>query len=311
MDRLFGESQFRNSIVWHYSGWNKRNRFNFNSRHDTILFYGKTDRQVFNSYAIPWTSKEEYVKLRKQKVRVDSDGREYVLSDAGGGKRTERYLEDAMKQGAFVDDVWEIDKLNNSAKEALRYPTQKPEALLDRIISASSNSGDIVLDPFCGCGTAIAVAQKVKPLRRWIGIDVSPTACKLMAQRMRSLGVPIDDKEIIGLPKTLGDVKAMQPFEFQNWVFQKLGGQVGQKKIGDMGIDGWLWDKPVQVKQSDGVGRNVVDNFETALRRVKKKEGIVVAFGFGKGAYEEVARAKLEEGLGITLMTIEDVLNAA
>src|SRR5437588_10507174 len=99
MDKIFDESNFRNSIVWHYSGWNKKNKLGFNSRHDTILVYGRSDNQAFNSYAEPWKDKEEYVKLRKQKIRTDPDGREYVLSDAGGGERVKRYLEDAMKSG--------------------------------------------------------------------------------------------------------------------------------------------------------------------------------------------------------------------
>jgi hypothetical protein len=305
MDKIFGENMFRNSIVWHYSGWNKKNKFNFNSRHDTILLFAKTDEQIFHSYARPWENKEEYVKVRKQKIRRDKDKREYVLSDAGGGKRVERYLEDAMKSGAYVDDVWDIDKLNNSAKEALGYPTQKPEALLERIITASSDPLSIVLDPFCGCGTSIAVAHKLG--RRWIGVDVSPTACKLMAKRMRSIGAK--NIKAIGLPKTIEEIKALQPFEFQNWVFEKLHGRVNPRKVGDFGIDGWVeLDVPMQVKQSEDIGRNIVDNFETAIRRMGKKTGVIVALSFGKGAYEEVARVKNEEDLEIKLKTVEEIL---
>jgi methylase of polypeptide subunit release factors len=95
---------------------------------------------------------------------------------------------------------------------------------------------DLVLDPFCGCGTAIAVAHRLG--RRWIGIDVSPTACKLMAARMRKTHLNIQDKDIIGLPKTLDEIKAMQPFEFQNWIMQKLQARISKTMIGDMGIDG-------------------------------------------------------------------------
>ncbi len=108
--------------------------------------------------------------------------------------------------------------------------------------------------------------------RRWIGVDVSPTACKLMADRMRRLGVSISEKDIIGMPKTLEEIKAMQPFEFQNWVCQKLLARSSKSKSGDMGIDGWTMDnRPLQVKQSEHIGRNVIDNFETALRRSNKK----------------------------------------
>ena len=186
------------------------------------------------------------------------------------------------------------------------FPTEKSEELLTRIINMSSNPTDIVLDPFCGCGTAIVTAQKLG--RRWIGIDVSPTACKLMAKRMRSLGLEIEDKQILGLPRTLEEVKGMQPFEFQNWVLQKLGGRVAERKSVDGGIDGWLADKPVQVKQSDAVGRDVVKKLETDMRRVKKNGAIVVAFSYARTTYEEVARAKNEEGLSITLMTVGDLL---
>jgi hypothetical protein len=101
----------------------------------------------------------------------------------------------------------------------------------------------------------------------------------------------------------------MQPFDFQNWVCQGLGARVSERKVGDMGIDGWLLDKPIQVKQQSSVGRNVVDNFETALRRVKKTEGVIVAFDFTKGGYEGAANAKLARGIVIRLMTVEELLS--
>ena len=163
------------------------------------------------------------------------------------------------------------------------------------------------MDPVCGCGTAIAVAHKLG--RRWIGIDVSPTACKVMVKRMQKLGVKIAESDIIGLPKSVKELRVMPPFEFQNWVVQKLYGRQSKRKVGDFGVDGWLMNgRPMQVKQSGGIGRNVVDNFETAIRRQGKKAGIIIAFSFGKGAYEEVARAKLEEGLEIELKTVEQLL---
>src|SRR5262249_51089530 len=139
MDALFGPKQFRNEIAWHYTGWNKRLKTKFESRFDTILFYarGDEDEQVFNSATRRWASEAEYLKIRKQAVHEDETGRRYVLSDAGGGKRVRRYLDEAIAAGAFVDNVWDLDKLNNSAKEKLGYPTQKPLSLLERIVSAS------------------------------------------------------------------------------------------------------------------------------------------------------------------------------
>jgi hypothetical protein len=128
-----------------------------------------------------------------------------------------------------------------------------------------------------------------------------------MAKRMRSIRAK--GFQVIGLPQTVEELKAIQPFEFQNWVMEKLYGRVSPKKVGDMGIDGYYLDgSPIQVKQSEDIGRNVIDNIETAMQRIGKRKGAIVAFSFGKGAYEEVARAKLEQGLEITLKTVSEIL---
>ena len=182
LDEIFGKQNFCNEISWHYSGWNKQLNSAFERRHDSILFYRKSDEVEFNSYFEPWASKEEYVKARKQKVRADDDGREYVLSDAGGGNRIKRYLDEVLRDGVVVDDVWDIDKLNNSATEGVGYPTQKPEALIERIIEASSNSGDIVADFFAGSGTALSVAERMG--RKWIGSDLGKFAIHTTRKRM-------------------------------------------------------------------------------------------------------------------------------
>ena len=174
MDCVLGRECFRNEIIWHYSGWNAKLASNFNRRHDIVFYYSKSVHKKsvkFNSCTSPWVSEKEYIHARKQKVMIDLDGRQYVTSDAGGGKRVKRYLIDAMQYGKPVDDVWSIDKLNNSAKEAVGYPTQKPLALLKRIIKASSNYDDVVLDPFCGCATACIAAEAEQ--RNWVGIDIS------------------------------------------------------------------------------------------------------------------------------------------
>jgi Restriction endonuclease len=113
------------------------------------------------------------------------------------------------------------------------------------------------------------------------------------------------------LPTTIAELRALQPFEFQNWVIrERFNGAVGPKG-GDKGIDGYsfMLHEPIQVKQSDGVGRNIIDNFHAALRRSKKKRGYIVAFSFGKGAYEEVAALKKREGIEVVLLTIEDLLS--
>lgn len=182
LDEVFGKENFNNSIAWHYSGWNKKLKRCFEKRSDTILFYSKSKAPIFNSFFEKWESKEAYVKARKQKLRLDEDGREYVLSDAGGGTRVKRYLDEVMNEGVVVDDVWDLDKLNNSAKELIGYPTQKPEALLERIIQASSNEGDIVADFFCGSGTTMAVAEKLG--RKWIGSDLGKFAIHTSRKRL-------------------------------------------------------------------------------------------------------------------------------
>jgi DNA modification methylase len=182
LDEVFGKSSFANAIAWHYSGWNKKLIKGFEKRYDIIFFYTISAQPVFNSYFERWASKEEYVKKRKQKVSVDADGREYVLSDAGSGERVKTYLEDVMKQGVVVDDVWQLDKINNSATESVGYPTQKPEALLERIILASSNPCDLVMDVFGGSGTTAAVSEKLD--RRWIVCDFGKHAIYTSQKRM-------------------------------------------------------------------------------------------------------------------------------
>ena len=292
MDEVFGESNFRNEIVWCYSGGGLP-KLDFPRKHDTIFRYVKPGPQraeVFNVQRKPF-------KQNTQQVGIHS-----TLAKKYGSINID------LDKGTPLTDWWtDINTVTGWATEKLGYPTQKPEGLLTRIIDISSNKGDIVLDGFCGCGTAIAVAQRRG--RKWVGVDISPTACKLMVRRMRALGVPLQETDIIGLPRTEAQLRAMQPFEFQNWVFQAIQGRVSTKLVGDMGIDGYTFDgSPVQVKQSEQVGRNVVDNFETALRRAKKKRGIIVALSFGSGAHEEVARAKNQDGLDITLKTLSQLM---
>jgi DNA modification methylase len=245
MDAVFGPEFFRNDIIWHYTGWNKKLNDHFERRSDNLLFYGKGPNQLFHSYARPWESPKEYVSVRKQKIRYEKSGRAYVLSDAGGGRRVKRYLDEAMATGAYVDNVWDIDKLTSSSKERLGYPTQKPEALLERIIKASSNEGDLVLDPFCGCGTTIAVAQRLN--RRWIGIDITHLAVTLIKHRLRdAFGDNIKETyRVIGEPVSLPDAETLakqDPYQFQWWALGLVGARpVEQKKGSDKGIDGRLY----------------------------------------------------------------------
>ncbi|MCO5985340.1 restriction endonuclease [Actinoallomurus spadix] len=240
--------------------------------------------------------------------RMEQAYRDGVVVQTAPGRvpRLKRYLDE--QRGKPLGDVWtDIPPLNSRAAERLGYPTQKPESLLERIISISSNRGDTVLDPFCGCGTTVTVAQKLG--RRWIGIDISPTAVNIMARRLKRIAGTKSPK-LVGLPSTVESLRQLKPFEFQNWVIQQFYGVNSPRKTGDMGIDGYtfLTHDPIQVKQSDRVGRDVVDKFETAVKRDRSTTGWIVAFSFTKGAREEAARARWHENLDIKLVTVADLL---
>jgi hypothetical protein len=211
---------------------------------------------LFHGVKAPWLySKENLEKFWRE-------GR--IYKTAGGLYRLKKYLHET--EGSLVSDLWtddEVAPLQGASDEYIGYPTQKPLALLERVIKASSREGDIVLDPFCGCGTALVAAQKLG--RRWIGIDISPTACKLMKKRLqKECGISAN---LIRGEVDLTYVKKLQPFEFQNWVVaDKFLGKVSEKKSGDFGVDGFTSQihggYPIQVKQSENVGRNIIDNFE-------------------------------------------------
>ena len=166
MDSLFGRQNFRNEIVWCYQ-IGARSKKQFGRKHDAILFYSKSKNYIFDSDAVRIERQKTHMK-----VETDSEGRTWqVKKDAKSGK-VYRYPTDL---GILCPDWWvDIQQLNRSEKERTGYPTQKPLALLERIIKASSNENDVVLDPFCGCATACVAAEQLQ--RQWIGIDISPSA---------------------------------------------------------------------------------------------------------------------------------------
>jgi DNA modification methylase len=228
-----------------------------------------------------------------------------VQTKPGSVPRLKRFLDE--QRGKPLADVWtDLPPINARAQERLGYPTQKPESLLRRVIELSSNPGDVVLDPFCGCGTTIAVAERLQ--RQWIGIDISATAVRIMRRRLHREGCY--DLRVVGLPESEADLRTLKPFEFQNWIIDAVHGTHAPRRVGDMGIDGYsfLERLPIQVKQSDRIGRQVVDGFETAVRREGKHKGFVIAFSFTRGAYEEAARAKAE-GLEIGLVRVASLLD--
>ena len=189
MDKLpFGYENFRNEIIWFYGGKNRRNNKNLGYNHNTVLFYAKAPGHTLVESALPW-SRDEYLRMRKQKVQVDENGREYVVAGGFGDisqGQGKLYLDDVLSLGRPLPSVWEIPQLTSSDKERMGYPTQKPEALLERIINASSKPGDIVADFFCGGGVTPAVAQKLG--RRWIACDSSRVAVSVTLNRVVQIG---------------------------------------------------------------------------------------------------------------------------
>lgn len=166
MDEIFDYKNFRNEIIWCYTGPSNTKDY-FPRKHDIILFYTKTNKWTFNGDVI----KIHYKKLKTGKT---------------SGIFKQNYVLD--KNGKIPEDWWdEFSPVGRLKKELLGYPTQKPEALLDRIIKASSNEGDLVLDPFCGCGTTCAVGLRLK--RKVIGIDISPQACIIANKRIEELAL--------------------------------------------------------------------------------------------------------------------------
>jgi site-specific DNA-methyltransferase (adenine-specific) len=175
--------------------------------------------------------------------RLDREGRLHFTKS--GGIRLKRYLDEA--KGLPLQALWDdIPPINSQAQERLGYPTQKPLALLERIISASSNPGDLVLDPFCGCGTTVHAAQKLG--RKWIGVDVTHLAIGLIRRRLTE-AFPKLKFDVVGVPKDLDGARALadqDKYEFQKWALSMIDAHPykGGKKGGDGGVDGYIYFKP-------------------------------------------------------------------
>jgi site-specific DNA-methyltransferase (adenine-specific) len=258
MDTIFGLKNFRNEIVWCYKERELSRRY-WNKKHDIILFYVKN---ATSKYAFNWsTATYEYTKGTIDKFNlVDENGRKFQIRGKGGsvtGKHglsleIERehpdwvyrdYLDE--KPGVLPRDWWsDISFLNRAARERLGYPTQKPLALLERIIKASSDPGDVVLDPFCGCGTAIEAAEKLN--RKWIGMDITHLAIQLVRKRIDDAFEGKCQYRVHGIPEDYGSAKALalqDKYEFQWWALslvdaRPFGGEDIKRKGKDRGIDG-------------------------------------------------------------------------
>ena len=273
------------------------------------------------------------VSLEKMQ-QLDADGRLEFPRKKDGRIQIRRYLNEMP--GMPVSNLWsDIPPINSQAIERLGYPTQKPVALLERIIQVSSNENEIVLDAFCGCGTALVAAENLN--RQWIGIDVSPTACRVMAKRLRDVCKLREDEVywrngkgfiVRDLPWTEDKLRKIPHFEFENWAVIALGGIPNKTQVGDMGIDGRIYPigsapkesenvelgfmddwYPIQVKQLDKVGRPDIDNFEAAMIRAQRKKGFFVGFDYSSDAMTEIDAFFRRQHIAIIPLTVRDILD--
>ena len=225
LDSIFDEKNFRNEIIWFYPDSPGRPSRDFANKHDIIFRYVKSDKWTFNDKDIRIPILEASVE-RYKSVRV-LGGHEYL-----GGE--------SARIGKIPEDVWRLPVVKQNSREALGYQTQKPLALLERIISASSNKGDVVLDPFCGCGTTIDASEKLG--RKWIGIDITHLAINLIKRRIKDR-YPKADFEVIGEPKDLEGAMELAKndrYQFEWWALSLVDARpINDKKKGtDKGIDG-------------------------------------------------------------------------
>jgi hypothetical protein len=323
MDSIFGPEHFRNEVIWkRTSGHSDAQRFG--RVHDVILVFARDEpkwNRLFQSYDPQYV--EQYYRY------TDPNGRRFMSGDLGaaglqgggydyewkgvrrvwrvplgtmenldaegrvfytrnGIPRMKRYLDEA--KGMPAQDVWtDIEALRSWHVERLGYPTQKPEALLERIIAASSDEGDVVLDPFCGCGTAVAVAERLQ--RRWIGIDLTHLAVTLIKHRLTSAFGGKAQYRVVGEPADEGGAAVLaqeDPYQFQWWALGLVGARpVEQKKGADQGIDGRIYfhDEPggktKQIIFSVKAGKTSVAHVRDlrgVIEREKAQIGVLLTF---------------------------------
>jgi site-specific DNA-methyltransferase (adenine-specific) len=326
LDAVFDKVNFRNEIVWKRTS-GRKSVSQFGRVHDLLFFYTKGDAKAWNSPTI--AQNEDTVRghdlmrdecgwfrsdnltgagqgpARKFNAAVidppagrhwmfDQDGIDRLMAEgriifsAKGRPRLKTYV--STLTGVSIGDVWTyIDPLNSAAQERLGYPTQKPVALLERIINAASNSGDLVLDPFCGCGTAVHAAQKLG--REWIGIDITSLAIGLIEDRLRR-AFPDAKFVVHGTPNDMDGARKLaskDKYQFQWWATRLIPGGVpygGQKKGADSGIDGLFYFKPdtkttekgiISVKGGDNVSVPMVRDLAHVVKRENAEMGVFVS----------------------------------
>ena len=277
LDSIFCPSggDFKNEIIWHYRRWTGRAK-KFQELHDTIFFYVKSDDYTFNEIYTPYTSGSEARKKQGVLHRFKAGEEPHLVS-----------FKSVDEKGVRENDVWQIPFIAPSAKERLGYPTQKPEALLERIIRASSKEGAVVLDAYCGCGTTVAVAEQLK--RSWLGIDITYQAIAVILKRLEDKFGKDVAKAVVreGIPRDLESAEALAHKtddrlrkEFEKWAvltYTNNRAIINEKKGKDAGVDAIAYFKTgktnnakiiFQVK-SGGVKRSDVATLHGDMHREK------------------------------------------
>jgi len=257
MDFIFGGKNFRNEIAWCYPPKGKGPKLAFHRKHDVIFYYGKTDDGVFNR---PYTSLDD--KQIAKFSSTDKQGRRYKEFK---GRRT--YLD--KSPGRPVPSWWnDIAQTGQSRSEYLGYPTQKPRALLERIIRASSNEGDVVLDPFCGCATTCVAAEHLQ--RRWIGIDLSKTSADLIRDRLKDeAGTLFNNFTHFTTLPDRRDVERMKPKDAKQILYGK---QLGRCAGGKTHFPLPLLEVDHIIPKSKG-GGDFLENYQLLCGRCNRIKG--------------------------------------
>ncbi len=296
MDAIYGRKNFRNEIIWCYGGRGMAKRW-FNRKHDIVLFFVKNFKKA--KFSTTGAGRPVAQKHVGRYNKVDEDGRKYARVLNRDGSYSNIYLKDSV----VMEDWWNLPFVRGN--EYTGYPTQKPLALLERIIKASSNEGDTVLDPFCGCGTTVHAAESLG--RKWVGIDISKFSSGLIRDRIlhNFKYLNIDDIDLRGTPDSVAEARKLarqDPFEFEKWVCGYIGAEGMFREPGERGADGGVDGvlkffpvregkklKPeyaiVQVKGGK-VSPDAVKALHETVRRYEATAGVLVCFSDQLGTVE-------------------------
>jgi DNA modification methylase len=229
LDAVFGPGAFLNEIIWHYRKW-PTGKYAFQRNHDVLLFYARTPGPSGRTFNQLFMERAASTLKRFGSSKIVSGHDE-------SGKRVPSQVTSEESAGVRQDDVWEIGRVP-PVKQL--FPTEKPRALLERVINASTEPGDVMLDPFCGCGTAVVEAQRLE--RSWVGIDITSLATSLIKKRLRDAFGDTAQYRVIGEPVSIEDAAALaasDPYQFQWWALDLVDARpANEKKGADKGIDG-------------------------------------------------------------------------